>query len=331
MIYSAEKIRKYLLPSFISAVIAGSFLFMARTKGPEGILLFDRFTQGLGWLQIALVALYAGFVSNLLLTRENTSVIRLRIWTLFSVVFFSQLALGLFVSNTFLMSGTLHIPVPAVILADPIYEGSGFFMPVLFTSTVLLIGPAWCSYLCYFGAWDGVAASRKKAPVSYSTKWKALRWTVLFIVILTSLAFRIFHAPVKAAVAGGIGFGLAGIAVMLILSKKKGFMVHCTSYCPIGLLGNFLGKISPFRITIDSNCLFCMKCTETCRYNALTVENMKAGKAGSTCTLCGDCIASCSRNSISYSFLRLSPEKSKILFTVLISAVHAAFLGIARI
>ncbi len=304
---------------------------MARTKGPEGILLFDRFMPGLGWLQIGLIALYAGFISHLLLTRENTSAIRLRIWTLFSTVFFSQLILGLFVSETFLMSGTLHIPVPAVILADPLYEGSGFFMPVLFTSTILLIGPAWCSYLCYFGAWDGVAASRKSAPDSYTKKWKTMRWTVLFIVILTSLAFRLFHVPLKTAAAGGIGFGIIGIVLMLTLSRKKGFMVHCTSYCPIGLIGNFLGKISPFRIRIDSNCLFCMKCTEKCRYNALTVENMKAGKAGSTCTLCGDCISSCSRNSISYSFLKLSPEKSRILFITLISALHAAFLGIARI
>ena len=331
MIFTAAENRKFHVSPVIAAFLAGGFLFIARAKGPAGILLFDRFLPGLGWLQIGLIAFYAGFVSHLLLTRKNTSRIRLRIWNLFSLVFFSQLLIGLFISKTFLMSGTLHIPVPAVILADPLYEGTGFFMPILFISTILLIGPAWCSYLCYFGSWDGAAASRKGAPEPYHKKWKTMRWTVFFVVILTSLALRIFHASMTTAVAGALAFGLIGIILMLTLSRKKGFMVHCTSYCPIGLLGNILGKISPFRITIDTNCLFCMKCTETCRYNALTIENMKSGKAGSTCTLCGDCISSCSKNSINYSFLRLSPEKSRILFTVLISAVHAAFLGIARI
>ncbi len=316
---------------FISATLAGVILFMARMKGPEGILLFDRFVPGLGMFQLTLIALYSGVVSHLLLTRKDTAKIRLRIWNLFSLVFFSQLFIGIFVSRTFLMSGTLHIPVPALILAGPIFDGSGFFMPILFTTTILLIGPAWCSHLCYFGSWDGLAASTAPAPDSLGTKWRTLRWTVFFIVILASVIFRLFHASTTLAVTAALIFGLTGMLLMLTLSRKKGVMIHCTSYCPIGLLGNILGKLSPFRIKIDASCLFCMQCTEACRYNALKVEDMKAGKAGFTCTLCGDCISACSRNSISYSFLRLSPEKSRTLFIVLIAALHSAFLGIARI
>ncbi len=317
--------------SLAAALLAGGLLSMARFKGPSGILLLDRFVPGLGWLQILLIAAYAGVVSYLLLTKSDTSRIRIIIWNLFSVVFFTQLLTGIFISKTFLMSGTLHIPVPAVILAGPLYEGRGFFMPILFISTILLIGPAWCSHLCYFGSWDGVAASRRGKPVPYSKKWTTIRWSVLFLVILVSLAFRLWKVPLTIAAAGALAFGIVGIILMVTLSRTRGFMVHCTAYCPIGLIGNILGKISPFRITIDSNCLFCMKCTETCRYNALTLENMKSGKAGSTCTLCGDCISSCSKNSISYSFFKLSPEKSRTLFVILISAIHAAFLGIARI
>ena len=54
--------------------------------------------------------------------------------------------------------GEMHLPVPALILAGPLYRGEGFFMLFLFLSTVLIVGPAWCSWLCYVGAWDNVSS-----------------------------------------------------------------------------------------------------------------------------------------------------------------------------
>ena len=33
-------------------------------------------------------------------------------------------------------------------------RGGGLFMAILFSASVLLVGPAWCSWLCYIGAWD---------------------------------------------------------------------------------------------------------------------------------------------------------------------------------
>ena len=82
-------------------------------------------------------------------------------WFVFSVVFFSQLLLGLLVSDKFLMTGKLHLPVPMMILAGPIYRGHTSVMTILFLSTVILSGPAWCSHLCYFGAIDNLARLRK--------------------------------------------------------------------------------------------------------------------------------------------------------------------------
>jgi hypothetical protein len=41
-------------------------------------------------------------------------------WTFFSVVFFAQLVLGLAGMPSMLMTGELHAPVPALILAGPV-------------------------------------------------------------------------------------------------------------------------------------------------------------------------------------------------------------------
>jgi polyferredoxin len=323
---------KYLPASLTAGLLAGSILFIARMKGPEGILLLDRFIPGIGgWLQISAIGIYAGFISHRLLSAADTSKIRLNIWNLFSIVFFSQFLAGIFISDTFLMSGTLHVPVPALIIADPIYRATSWFMPVLFTSTMLLVGPAWCSYLCYFGSWDGRAASLRSSSQPRNGRLKAMRTTVFLMVIVLALLMRLFHVPVKYATMAAVGFGLAGILIMITVSRKRGLMVHCSSYCPIGLLSNLAGKISPFRIRIDENCLKCMKCSNVCRYDALSAEDMEKGRAGFTCTLCGDCLSSCNRGSIHYHFPGLSQQASRTMFLILVSALHAGFLGIARI
>ncbi len=314
-----------------SILLTGIIMFMARYKGPEGILLLDRFAPGLGWLQIALISVYAGIITQLLLRENQIRKIRIRIWTLFSVVFFTQLAAGLFISDIFLMSGKLHIPVPVVILAGPIYKGAGLFMPILFLSTIILTGPAWCSYLCYFGALDGLAAFKKKKPLFPKKGWNTLRFFLTLLTIVAAIILRTLNTSPLVAIVGAISFGIIGILVTIFISRTRGIMGHCSYYCPIGLLSNILGKISPFRIKIDSACNNCMACIPSCRYNALSAKNIASGSPGFNCTLCGDCIDSCSSHSINYKFYRLSPEKSRVLFTVIIAVVHASFLGIARI
>ncbi|MCF6334305.1 MAG: 4Fe-4S binding protein [Spirochaetales bacterium] len=316
---------------FISSAVTALLLSAARLKGPEGIILFDRFLPGLGWLQIFLITVYAGTVANLLITKPNSRPIRLAIWCIFSIVFFSQLLAGIFISDIFLMSGKLHIPVPALIIAGPFYRNSSFFMPVLFLSTIILTGSGWCSYLCYFGGWDGIATTAKKSVQFPKKRWKLIRYIIFLLVISTALLFRFINIPPEKAALFGIAFGIAGILIMLFISRRNGFMAHCSYYCPIGILSNFLGKISPFRIKIDSDCSNCMGCSNICKYDALSVKDLKSGRAGFNCTLCGDCISSCSSNLIYYKFLKLSPESSRYLFIILISAVHASFLGIARI
>lgn len=322
------KIRKIQLVAFL---LTTGILIPVQLVVRPPILLAERFVPGSGWAEILIISLYAGFIAGKMIDPAKSSRWRMRIWILFSVVFFSQFVIGLTGFEKFLMTGKLHLPVPAMIVAGPLFRGARFFMPILFASTVLLSGSAWCSYLCYIGSWDAAAAGgiRKPRPMP---RWRQpFRLGILAAVAGTAIFLRATGAPSSLATATGISFGVTGVVMMLLWSRKKGVMAHCVTYCPIGILANWMGKLSPFRIRIKDACTECQLCRLACRYDALKKENISKRRPGGTCSLCGDCLSSCKDGWIEYRFLGLSPDSSRALFVVTVVVLHAVFLGVARI
>ncbi|THB65836.1 MAG: 4Fe-4S binding protein, partial [Desulfovibrio sp.] len=241
--------------------------------------------------------------------------------------------LGLAGIGQLLMTGKLHLPVPALILAGPLYRGHGLFMLILFASTIALVGPAWCSHLCYIGAWDGVAAARTKPRGKQLTRfwlW-GVRSALLAAVLAAALCLRWAGVSWLPAVLAAALFGLVGVGIMLVVSRRLGLMAHCTVFCPVGLCANLLGRINPFRVRIGQDCTSCGACTPTCRYSALSPEHIEQRAPGLSCTLCGDCIAACPHRQLDYGLFRLSPATARAAFVVLVLSLHAVFLGVARI
>ncbi|MFU2210591.1 4Fe-4S binding protein [Solidesulfovibrio sp. C21] len=323
---------EHAVPRGVAFWLTAGLLWLARAKAPFPVLLADRFFPGWGDLEIALLGLYAAWLTGRMVTASRTGPLRLRYWTAFSLVFFGQLALGLAGIGQCLMTGTLHPPVPALIVAGPIYRGGGYFMPILYLSTLLLVGPGWCAHLCYVGALDGLcaAASGKKParlPVS-TTRW---RIASLALCIIAAAGLRALGVDTAVALALVAVFGLAGLAIMVVASRKTGVMVHCTSYCPIGFVGNVLGKISPWRLRIAPGCDGCGRCSRACRYLALPPQALAEGRPGGSCTLCGDCLGACPASRITLSFPGLSPVAARTAYLTLVVSLHAVFLGVARI
>ena len=315
----------------MTALLTAGLLIPIQLKVQPPILLVERFVQGLGWVEILLLSLYASFVVGKMIDPAQSSRWRKRIWLLFSAVFVSQFIIGLAGFEKFLMTGTLHLPIPAMIVAGPVYRGARFFMPILFGSTVLLSGAAWCSYLCYIGSWDAVAAEKMKKPQPMPRWRQPVRIGILVAVVGTAIILRIAGIPSALATGLGISFGVIGVGVILVWSRKKGAMTHCITYCPIGILANWLGKLSPFRIRIKEACTECQLCRLVCRYDALNLEDIQKRRPGGSCTLCGDCLGSCKDGWIEYRFLGLKPNHARTMFVVIVVALHAVFLGVARI
>jgi len=311
-------------------IILGTLIFLQYRINPP-ILLAERFINGGGWVEAVLLAFYGAWISWMMLDEGVSALWRRRIWTLFSFVFFLQLILGLVLDQRFLMSGELHLPVPAMIVAGPIYRTEGFFMPILYSATLLIVGPAWCSYLCYIGAWDNLVSLKRNRP-TVLPKWRhAARIVIAALVILTAVTLRISGAPIFVAAWLGAAFGIFGVFIMMVWSRLTGSMTHCVVYCPIGLVSNYLGKISPFRIKIHDGCTRCGACTPVCRYDSLNPEHLERKRVGINCTLCGDCLTRCKDRQLDYYFTGLSSVTARNLFIVLIIWWHTVALGVARI
>jgi polyferredoxin len=295
------------------------------------MLLLERFFPGFGWIEIGALIVYATVLTHVMVQTKNIGRWRSLYWRIFSLIFFSQLILGLTVSSTFLMSGQLHIPVPAVIIAGPLYRGEGLFMLSLFGGTSMFVGAAWCGHLCYIGACDDIAAKIKDRPMRNLPPPKYIRYLILAVIIVIPLFLRLLRVSNVTATILAVSFGVIGLVIMLIFSYPRGQMVHCTTYCPIGALAVALGKINPFRVRINTtSCNRCGICTFSCRYGALSDEDLNMGRAGWNCVLCGDCLSMCPKKSIRMT-LGESEKDMWPIYASLIVSLHAIFIGLARI
>ncbi len=317
--------------SAITFLLTGLLLSFVQIKVANPIILLERFFPTFGWIEVFALALYARWIVEKMLDPFQSAQWRHRIWLLFSIVFFSQLILGLVGFEQFLMTGKLHIPVPAMIVAGPLFRGERFFMPILFVSTVLLVGPAWCSHLCYIGAWDNLASKHREVSRNFFKARRALQTGMLIFIILATLMVKWLGISMRTATMLGISFGLVGIGFMVFWSPKKGVMTHCLTYCPIGILATWLGKLNPVRILIKDGCTKCRACTSACRYDALQLDDIVKQRPASSCTLCGDCIGSCKGRFLEYRFFKLHADTARMVFLVLVIVIHAVFLGVARI
>ncbi|MFH2052146.1 MAG: [Fe-S]-binding protein, partial [bacterium] len=52
---------------------------------------------------------------------------------------------------------------------------------------------------------------------------------------------------------------------------------------------------------------------------------------GEACTLCGDCLSNCPTGSIALHFPGLTPTAARTTFFVMVAAMHAAWIGVARL
>lgn len=296
------------------------------------LLLGERLFSGGGWIQIFVATLLSGWLYHKMSPRTTRSIWRKRIWLIFSVVFFSQLILGITIDSIFLMSGTLHFPIPGLIPLGAIYRWQLSFMPILFLITILLSGGAWCSQLCYFGAFDAISAGQGKHLSIQKKQRLQIRLSVLILFTIVAIILRLFaFSPIIATVLAGT-MGIIGLSILLIFSRKRKIMVHCTAYCPAGTLVTYLKHLSPWRFRIDPNqCTHCMACTRTCQYDALQKENILQGKTGDSCTYCGDCLSACRHGALGYHIFGLQPLQAEKLWLCTTIIFFTCFLMIARI
>ncbi len=294
------------------------------------IIILERFFTGGGWIELILISGYGAFLSYKMMNPKSAIRWRRYSWTAFTIVFFLQLGLGLLGFEKFMMTGELHLPIPMMIVGGAVYKYEITFMTLLLLVTLVLSGPAWCSQLCYFGALDNLSSDGKRNSKPLEHKW-IYKSTILLLVIIIALLLRFLDLSAFMSTLLTIVFGIIGLVVILIISKRKGKMIHCINFCPIGTIVNFGRYISPFRMYIDLSCTMCLRCIPSCKFDALNIIDLQKKKPGLTCTYCGDCLAACKDNSINYKFLKLKPEHARNLYLFISISLHTIFMALAKI
>ena len=195
----------------------------------------------------------------------------------------------------------------------------------IFLIMVLLANKYICSWGCQLGTLQdfifrinrddknkGVLGRQIKLPFAFTNTLR-----VLFFAIFTAIAFawgldivepvdpfKIFN-PEHLAAAG---------AVFIIILLLLGLFVYrpwCHLFCPFGLVGWLVEKISIVKIKVNyETCIACKKCAAVCPSTVMSAILQRDKKTIPDCFSCYTCRDICPTNSISFSFGKrsLSPE-----------------------
>lgn len=303
---------------------------------PLNILLAERFFPLFGPVQAFMLAWYGVWVFEKLSDSRTHNKYRPRIWLVFTLVFFIQLFLGLLGLEKFLMSGKLHFPVPAFIWFGALYRGAFGFMAGLVLFAVLLTGSAWCSHLCYFGSLDNAAAESGKLS-ALPEKWRKTarfsRYAIFFLGGLSAVLLSYYGCSLVLVLFFSWAYISVSAAVLGLLSRKYGAMMHCSAFCPMGVVVNCLAKCSPWRLRVRPSCDNCRACERVCRYRAVSPESRARGKVLFHCSLCLDCMNVCRQNALFLQIagIKLSAENAKAIFLFFVAVIHILFLSFARV
>ena len=310
-------------------------VYFVSQRTPFSLLLLERYRPGFGALQVFLGACYAAWIAGRLVSPRHSRKTRRLLWLVFACVFFAQLALGLLGFERMLMSGSLHVPLPALVVLSPIVKGSLGFMSFLFIGCLLLAGRGWCSYLCYFGAFDALAAGTKACkPPSVLTRYLLNygRSLVFALCVAVAVLLRVFQAPEQTALYLVMALVLLTVLWILAFSQSSGRMLHCGAFCPLGLVVTQLGRLVPWRVRVDTAlCNGCGVCEAICKYSAINSDSRAKGATLARCTLCRDCFAVCGRKALYMYAPGVSRDMANRLFAGLAAVLHTAFLLFARV
>ena len=322
---------------FQGFVFIASFLclFYLRQSAAMQFFLLERYLPLFGSVQMFFAAWYGAFLGGKLVDPKTTRRFRRIAWTIFGLAFFAQFFLGLLGINGMLLTGKLHVPIPAFIIFAPIFRESMSMMPFIVLAATLLAGGAWCSILCYFGPFDSLAAGTRSVrpyPGWIDSMVRRGRLVVLVTGSLGALGLRALGVDTATAVAIAVAYGVFSLLIMALVSRKYRGMTHCLSFCPMGLVVSVLGRISPWRVRVNSSvCDNCGACEKICKYSAITSESRAVGKTLMRCSLCRDCITVCRNQALFIRCPGLSPRSAWVAFAGLTTVLHVIFLSVAMV
>lgn len=92
----------------------------------------------------------------------------------------------------------------------------------------------------------------------------------------------------------------SAILVLILLWSVVSKRPFCRVLCPLGAFWGTAGKVSLFRMRVDSSCIRCDRCKDVCPVDLAIYKHPDSA----SCIRCGECIRACPVDAISHSAKR---------------------------
>jgi polyferredoxin len=201
-------------------------------------------------------------------------------------------------------------------LGHDAYSFTTGWMFLVFAS---LVGTAWCSWICGYGAWDeSVSRISAKRPL---WKWKPPQgvwkyvnvgiWTALLLITWTQREtfFCQWMCPFKLTEQVGVRAGIhsiwpmatllsVGVGGIFFLPLITGKRTFCRYLCPFGAWQSIWSRWHPLqREWRSEDCRHCTQCQTACPMQAIRIQEERIQVDGN-CNHCGRCEEVCSGNAL---------------------------------
>lgn len=103
------------------------------------------------------------------------------------------------------------------------------------------------------------------------------------------------------------------LTIIIAASALKG-RFWCYTICPVGTTLSLINKISLFQIKINSKCISCKKCEQSCKSTCIDIDNKKLDFED--CVACYNCIDVCPAEAIGYEYILKNPSNNKKGFSI---------------
>jgi len=198
----------------------------------------------------------------------------------------------------------------------------------LWIFVTLVLGQAWCSWVCFYGGLDEgfsrlLPARWRFLKLRLSGKARDFQTALLIFFLLASLSaltpafcwwvcpLKMTHAFAAYGTQGQIQIALmwaAGIIFIVLLPIVSGKRSFCGAICPFGAWQAFFGRLNPVRVAPDKDlCLKCGKCEKTCPVFAIE-SGGGSPEILNYCNRCGSCMDGCPAKAMDYTFLGIRPK-----------------------